>query len=133
MRTILMALLLGAALLAPAGTAGAATPATAPAPMLASSLGLPGGGPVLAFRRSRGGGSFGRRTSPSYRYPRTYRPGYRTRRRGGGFFRGLFTGWLLSHFLGGYGFGLPIFPILLVGVVLWLTSRRRRRRPSYGW
>jgi hypothetical protein len=77
-------------------------------------------------RLGRGfGGGFSSR--PSYRSYRRAPYGYR-RSRGHPFLRGLFVGWLLSHLFRG---GFPLFPFLLLGIVV-LMLRRRRRRPAYG-
>jgi len=95
---------------APAPVRAAATPAAA----------IVHGGVV---RQARLGRSFGSR---GYGYRSYRRAPYGYRRHGHPFLRGLFFGWLLSHFFGG---GFPLFPFVLLGFAFLML--RRRRRPRY--
>ena len=110
------------------GTLALALPA---APAAAAPSPVPAATPVAALvhtavarqaRLGRGFGSRGYGRSPySYR-----RSPYGYRRHGHPFLRGLFFGWLLSHFFGG---GFPLFPFVLLGIAILVL--RRRRRPRY--
>ena len=100
----------------------AAFPAAAPAAPATPAATIVHSGAVQQARLGRGFGARGYGRSPySYR-----RAPYGYRRRGHPFLRGLFFGWLLSHFVGG---GFPLFPFLLLGFAFLML--RRRRRPRY--
>jgi hypothetical protein len=114
--TRLLAAVLGAVALAAAAVPAVAGASAPPARIAAAHVG------AQQSRFGRGFGTRGYRSYPSYR-----RPSYGYRRHGHPFLHGLFFGWLLSHFFGG---GFPLFPLVLLGVVL-LMFRRRRRRPMY--
>lgn len=122
----LLAVLTAFGALAPAAAPADPRPA-APAPVHAT---LAPGGQVALFGRSRYGSRYGYgRRSPYRGHPRS-RYGYG--RRGHGFLHGLFWGWVLGHFL---GVGIPIFPLLIVILVVAMLVRRRPRRyePGMRW
>ena len=100
---------------------GAAAPA-APAATPTAALVQTG-----VVRQARLGRGFGTRGYPSYRRsPYSYRRApYGYRRPGHPFLRGLFFGWLLSHFFGG---GFPLFPFVLLGLAFFMLRRSRRHR-----
>ena len=102
-------------------SSGAAPPA---APAATPTAALVQSGVVRQARLSRG---FGTRGYPTYRRaPYSYRRApYGYHRRGHPFLRGLFFGWLLSHFFGG---GFPLFPFVLLGLAFLILRRSRRRR-----
>lgn len=108
-----LATVLGAATLA---VAAAPAPAPAAAAITPAAAIVHGG----VVRQARLGRSFGSRGYGYRRAPYGYR------RRGHPFLRGLFFGWLLSHFFGG---GFPLFPFVLLGFGFLML--RRRRRPRY--
>jgi uncharacterized membrane protein len=106
-----------------AALALSAAPTAAPAAVRpVTAAGTVHTGVVRQARLGRGFGSRGYGRSP-YSYRRTP---YGYRRHGHPFLRGLFFGWLLSHFFGG---GFPLFPFVLLGIVVLML--RRRRRPRY--
>ena len=114
-----------------AAPAAAATPAA-----------LPTGAVKTTQARFGGGRAFGRSTyrsrprySPTSRYRRS--PYYRPRAHFG---RRLFRGFLqalgiayLAHMLFGLGAGggSPFGLLLLIGIVVWMVTRMRRRRVAY--
>jgi hypothetical protein len=70
---------------------------------------------------------------PAVRRPLTRRPLFRH-----GFFgsvlRALGIAYLVHMLFGwGAGGGSPFGLLIVIGVVLWLATRRRRRRPAYPW
>jgi hypothetical protein len=85
-----------------------------------------------------GGRGFGsRRPTFRTRRPSVRRPGVRRRplfRHGffGSVLRALGIAYLIHLLFGwGPGGGSPLGLLLVIGVVLWLATRRRRRRPAY--
>jgi hypothetical protein len=96
----------------------------------------------FGVNQARGGRGFGSRPS----FGRPSRPGAGARRSvrrparrplfGRGFFHGVLRALgiaYLIHLLFGWGpgGGSPLGLLLVLGVVLWLVTRRRRRRPAY--
>jgi hypothetical protein len=91
----------------------------------------------------RGFGRIGRRPTfgprrPSVRRPAVRRPVRRRPLFGHGFFgsvlRALGIAYLVHLLFGwGAGGGSPFGLLIVLGVVLWLATRRRRRRPAYDW
>lgn len=108
-----------AAVLGALTLAFAAAPAPAPAATTPAAAIVHGG----VVRQARLGRSFGSR---GYGYRSSRRAPYGYRRHGHPFLRGLFFGWLLSHFFGG---GFPLFPFVLLGFAFLML--RRRRGPRY--
>ena len=124
--TLLVALAPAAGLAAaPAGTAAATTPKAA-----ANQARIGGRG----FGRS-GRPTFGSRR-PSFRRPAVRRPIRRPLFGRHGFFgsvlRALGIAYLVHLLFGwGAGGGSPFGLLIVLGIVLWLATRRRRRRPVY--
>jgi hypothetical protein len=108
----------------------AAVPATAGAAGKAGAL-------TVQSDQSRLGRGFGRSPGVGSRYRARPRPTYRRSRPSPlrGFFRGVLTALGISfllHALFGWGVGGSPFGLLLLGaIVLWLVTRRRRRRVAY--
>src|SRR4051812_36809557 len=136
-----LALLLTALLaLAPAAAAAfasappiAAAAAAKPRPVAANEARIGGRG----FGRSGRSPIFGRRR-PSVRRPAVRRPINRRPLFRHGFFgsvlRALGIAYLVHMLFGwGPGGGSPLGLLIVLGVVLWLATRRRRRRPAYYW
>jgi hypothetical protein len=94
--------------------------------------------PTVQTDQSRlGGRGFGRSPGFGSRYRTRPRPTYRRNRPSPfrGFFRGVLTALGISfllHALFGWGVGGSPFGLLALGaIVLWLVTRRRRRRVAY--
>ena len=103
-------------------SAAPATAAPTPAAALTPTATILHTGVARQARLGRGFGSRGYGRSP-YGYRRSP---YGYRRHSHPFLKGLFVGWLLSHFFGG---GFPLFPFVLLGIAILVM--RRRRRPRY--
>jgi hypothetical protein len=111
-------------------TAAAAT--AKPGPGAANEARIGGRG----FGGSGRGGIFGRSRRPSVRRPAVRRPINRRPLFRHGFFgsvlRALGIAYLVHMLFGwGAGGGSPFGLLIVLGVILWLATRRRRRRPAY--
>ena len=131
-RTAVIAVVL--LLLAMPGTAAVAQSTTS-----TGSQAAPGGTTPNTESRIGGRGGFGRRTArPTVRRtrPAQRRPVRRRPILGTGFFgsvlRFLGIAYLVNLLFGwGPGGGSPLGLLIVLGVILWLATRRRRRRPLY--
>jgi hypothetical protein len=123
-----------AAVLAGAPPTAAAAAAAKPRPAASNEARIGGRG----FGRAGRGGIFGRSRRPSVRRPAVRRPVNRRPLFRHGFFgsvlRALGVAYLVHMLFGwGPGGGSPFGLLIVLGVVLWLATRRRRRRPAYDW
>ncbi|HEX8104781.1 MAG TPA: hypothetical protein VF533_19335 [Solirubrobacteraceae bacterium] len=134
---ILSALVL-ASLAPAAASAATAAPATAPSAALATPSVT---GAILARRGFGSSRGYGRRygSRPGYGSRRGYGRPYRRgagRRFFGGVLKALGVAYLFHMLFGwGAGGGSPIMLFVILGLVMWILVRRRRRspygRPSY--
>ena len=115
----------------PAVAAAVLLAAAAPAPAVAAP-----GAPTVQTQQSRIGGFRGTRPNFGTRYRR---PSYRTRPRAyrrPNLFRGILRALGLAylfHLLFGWGpgGGSPFGLLILLGLIVWLVTRRRARRVAY--
>jgi hypothetical protein len=121
MRKYLMLPVLLSALAVPVAAPAAAS-AAIKAPAISTQQARLGGG----FRISRRP-SFGSRYRSRYRYPRSYRRPSLFR----GILQALGLAYLFHMLFGWGGGGSPLGLFLLVAVVAWLVTRRRRRAYRY--